>query len=84
MRAALKVFYYVGPQCQRYMLVVWQQRGILKKMATGMEMWMKQRCVIEFLSAEKITPTDIHQCLLNVTEDQIEDVGTVKWCLFFS
>ena len=50
-----------------------------------MEAWMKQRCVIEFLHAEKIVPTDIHQHLLNVPGDQTVDVSTVRqWVVHFS
>ena len=41
---------------------------------------MKQRCVIEFLHAEKMTPPDIHQYLLNISGDQAVDVSTVwQW-----
>ena len=40
---------------------------------------MNQRCVIEFLHAEKIAPTDIHRCLRNVYGDQSVDVGTIGW-----
>ena len=47
------------------------------RMASGMEVWMKQRCVIEFLCAEKMAPTDIHQHLLNIYGDQLMDVSTV-------
>ncbi len=34
--------------------------GQSDKIASDMEVWMKQRCVTEFYHAEKITPTDIH------------------------
>jgi hypothetical protein len=40
------------------------------KMVTDMEVCMKQRCVTEFLHAEKIAPTDIYQRLLNVYGDK--------------
>ena len=43
--------------------------GQSDKMASVMEMGMKQRCVIEFLHAEKIAPNDIHRSLLNVYGD---------------
>jgi hypothetical protein len=36
------------------------------KMASDMELCMKQRWVLEFLHAEKIAPTDIQRRLLNV------------------
>ena len=46
---------------------------------------MKQRCVIEFLRAEKIAPNDIRRRLLNVYGDQTVDVGTVRrWVALFS
>ena len=42
--------------------------GQSDKMSSDKEVYMKQRCVIEFVHAEKITPIDIHQYLLNVCE----------------
>ena len=51
--------------------------GQSDKMASDMEVRMKQMCVIEFLHAEKIAPSDIHQRLLNVYGDQTVDVSTV-------
>ena len=55
------------------------------KMASDMEVRMKQRCVIEFLHAEKIAPNDIHRRLLNVYGDQTVDVSTVRrWVARFS
>ena len=39
------------------------------KMASDMEVRMKQNCVTEFLHAEKITPNVIHRSLLNVYGD---------------
>ena len=54
-------------------------------MASDMEVRMKQRCVIEFLHAEKITPNDIHRRLLNVYGDQTVDASTVRrWVARFS
>jgi len=44
-----------------------------------MEVWLKQMSRIEFLHVEKMAPTDIHRCLLNVDGDQAVDVSTVKW-----
>jgi len=46
---------------------------------SDMKVHMKQRCVTEFLRAEKMAPTDIHWCLLNVYGDQPVDVSTVMW-----
>ena len=34
--------------------------GQSDRMASDMEVWMKQRCVTEFLHVEKMAPTDIH------------------------
>ena len=46
--------------------------------ASDVEVQMKQRCVTEFLHAEKMAPTDIRQLLLNVYGHQTVDVNTVK------
>jgi len=43
--------------------------GQSDKRASDMEVRMKQRCVIEFLYAEKNSPNDIHRRLLNVYGD---------------
>jgi hypothetical protein len=40
--------------------------GQSDKMTSDMEVCMKQRSVTESLYAEKIAPSGIHQCLLNV------------------
>ena len=53
--------------------------GQSDRMASDMEGGMQQRCVAKFLRVEKIAPTDIHQCLLNVCEDKTVDVSTVTW-----
>jgi len=46
---------------------------------------MKQRRVTEFIHAEKITPTDIYQLLLNAYGDQRVDVSTVRrWVVHLS
>ena len=59
--------------------------GQSDKMASGMEVRMKQRCVTEFLHAEKIAPNDFHRRLLNVYADQTVDVSTVRrWVARFS
>jgi len=55
------------------------------KMVSDIEVCMKQRCVIEFLHAEKIAPNDIHRCLLNVYGNQTVDVSTMRrWVVRFS
>ena len=46
--------------------------------ASDMEVCMKQRCVTEFPHVEKITLTDIHWHLLNVSGDQTVDVSIVR------
>ena len=53
--------------------------GQSDKMASDMEVHMKQRGAPEFLHAEKMAPIDIHQYLLNVHGDQTVDVSTVRW-----
>ena len=61
------------------------REGQSDKMASDMEVRMKERRVIEFLHAEKIAPNDIHQRLLNVYGDQTVDVSTVRlWVARFS
>jgi transposase len=46
-----------------------------------MEVRIKQRCVIEFLHAEKIAHNEIHRRLLKVYGDQTVDVSTVMRCV---
>ena len=46
-----------------------------------MEVWVKQRCITEFLHKEKIAPTDIH----DICRDQTVDVSTVEqWVVHIS
>jgi len=53
--------------------------------ASDVEVCLKQRCVTEFICVEKMTPTDIHQCLPNIDGDQTVAVSTVKqWVVHFS
>ena len=47
-------------------------------MASDMEGYMNQRCIIEFLHMEKIAPIDIHEALPNIYGDQTVDVSTVR------
>jgi len=54
-------------------------QGQSDKMTSDMVVHMKQRGVIEFLHAEKIAPTDIHQHFLNIYGDQTMDVSTARW-----
>jgi len=52
-------------------------------MASDMEADMEQRGVTDFLHAENIEPTDIHQCLLNIYGVQTVSDSTVRWCAVF-
>ena len=54
-------------------------KGQSDKMVPDMEMHMKERYVIESLLVETIALTEIHRCLLNIYEDQIADVSTMRW-----
>ena len=55
------------------------------RMASDMEMHLKQMCGIEFLCTEEMAPTDIHQHLLVVYGDQRMDASTVRlWVVHFS
>ena len=49
------------------------------QLASDMEVFRKQRCVIEFLHVEKVRSIDIHWHLLNIYGDQTVDVSTVRW-----
>ncbi|PNF30463.1 hypothetical protein B7P43_G12155 [Cryptotermes secundus] len=54
-------------------------------MVSDIEVRMKHRCVIEFLTAEQIVPTDIHRRLLKVYGDNTVDVSTViRWVVRFN
>ena len=53
-------------------------------MVSDMEGCMKQRCGTEFFREEKMAPTDVELCLLNVCGDQTVDVSPVRqWVLRF-
>jgi len=52
--------------------------GQSDRTASDRKACMNQRCGTEFLCAEKIAPTDIHGCLLNVSGDQTADRNTVR------
>ena len=59
--------------------------GKSDKIAPGMEVHIKQRCVTEFLHEEKMVPIDIHWHLLNVYGDQTVHMSTVRrWVVYFS
>ena len=62
---------------------VWQMaaEGQSDKLASDMEVYINEGCLIESLHTGKMAPTDIHQCLLNISGDQIVDVSTVRWLL---
>ena len=49
------------------------------KMAAPLDVRMKQRTVIEFLTAEEIPPVDIQRCLKNIDDDDSTiDVSIVR------
>ncbi len=49
-----------------------------------MDMHQKQRCIIEFLHAEKIEPINIHQRLVYVYKADAVDISTVRrWVRWF-
>ena len=52
--------------------------GESDKMASDMEVWMKPRCVTEFLHAEEVACIEVDQCLLNIYADQTVDACTVR------
>ena len=56
--------------------------GQSDKMASDIEVYMKQRCVTAFIHLEKVVITDIHQHFLKVSGDQLIDVSTVKTVLY--
>ena len=101
------LLYFFGPQPQRQMFMVWQERlnlpasiplhlvamwqmaaeGHTDKMASDMEVPMKQRGGTEFLHAEKkkMTSIGIQWYSPNVYQDQTVDVRTVRqWTVRFS
>ena len=57
---------------------MWQMaaEGPSERMASDMEVHMKQRFFTEFLHAEKMAPTDIHWYVLNIYGDQRVDKQT--------
>jgi len=59
--------------------------GQTDKMAPGMAVWMKKKCIITFLRAEKMAPMDVHRHLLNVDGDLRVDMSTLRrWVVHFS
>jgi len=55
------------------------EEGHSDKKASGLEIRMKHRCVIEFLHAEKMAPNDTSQNLLDIYGHQTVGVNTVRW-----
>ena len=51
--------------------------GYSDRTVSAVKVYMKQKCVTEFLHAENMVPIDIHLCLLNIYADQTVDVSTV-------
>jgi len=68
-----------------HFVAVWQMavERQCDTIACDMEVCMEQRCVIQFLQAEKMAPIDIHQHLLNIYGDQTMDVSTVRWWVVY-
>ena len=58
-------------------------RGAVWQNGVWHGVWMKERSVTEFLHKEKIAPTDIYWCLLNVDGNQTVDVSTASWWVVF-
>jgi len=76
----LPTLHYILLPCDRL-----AAQGQSDKMASDMEVCRRQRCVTEFLHAEKMAPIDIQWHLLNVDGDQTVDVSTVRqWVECFS
>jgi len=48
--------------------------GQSDRMVSDIKVCVNERCVTEFLHAEKVAPTDIRQHLLNIDGDQPVDV----------
>jgi len=63
-----------------HVVAMWQMAADEQSdtMADDRKGCVKQRCVIEFLHAEKMAPIDIHWCLLNVSGAQTVDVSTLR------
>jgi len=61
-----------------FLLLLLCERWQLRCSLTLKHVW-KQRCKNEFLHEEKITPTDIHWRLLNISGGQTVDASTVRW-----
>ena len=70
----------LSPHIPFHVVAVWQTavEGQSDRMVSDMEVWMKQRCGIEFIHVEKMVPTDIHQHLLNVYGEQTVGVSAVR------
>jgi len=60
--------------------------GKSDKIASNMEVHMKQKCVMEFLHMEKMAPTDVHRHLLNAYRDHTVDgcKHSEGWGVYFS
>jgi len=58
------------------------REGQSDKMASDLEVRLKQKCVTEFLHGGTITPTDIHLCSLSISEDQTAGVSTAVGSAF--
>ncbi|PNF18261.1 hypothetical protein B7P43_G16306 [Cryptotermes secundus] len=58
--------------------------GSMEMCSSAMSTRVKQRAVFEFLTAEKVTPTEIHRRLKAVYGDDAVDRSTVnRWVIKF-
>jgi len=55
--------------------------GQSDKMASDVEEQVKQMCVFEFLRMEKLVPTDIHCCFLNVYKENVYVSTLRQWVM---
>ena len=58
--------------------------GQSDRMASDVEVHVKQWCVITFLHEENMVSNDIHQCMLKVNRAQTLDMSTVRWGVVYS
>ena len=59
-------------------------RGAVWQNGVWHEVWMKQRCITEFIHMDKMAPTDIHEHLLNIDGDKSMDGSTARqWLVSF-
>ena len=64
-----------------HFIAVWQMaaEGQSDKLASDMEVYINEGCLIESLHTGKMAPIVIHQRLLNISGDQTVDVSPVRF-----